>query len=248
MASLPALLWASACSAWRWASARPSSAPPQYPALAYGYLPRGPLSLCSPPVAPPGLHLRRPLALTDARPRFTAVGTHRQICALLRTLPMPIFCSARAPTSHLVIELHRACSRPLRDDLREACQARALACVARVAACLARRLLACVFSRRRQLVIRAECEPAGTDALPLLSVRAPQGLMLSEVAPLLDGVRVGSVDLTRDKALNIRVIGRSRSLSWIEDDACGDCDPLFLLPPYQLHSTTDLPPAYSLCA
>ncbi|KAJ1735469.1 hypothetical protein LPJ61_000535 [Coemansia biformis] len=264
--ALPRMLWTTACSAWRWAatnhpagptarSSIPPQCPPQYPGLAYGFL-QGTFGLpYGGYLVPPPRRLRSTLTLTDAAPMFSAVGTRRQIIECLRTMPSMAFCKMATGTctSDLLIELYRA--MPALSLVDEYCARRSaanglLGRLALLAACCWRRLIGRLFSQERQLVIRS-AQPSGpSDLKPLLRIRAPQGIMLSEIAALMDTVEDGAeLDLTRDKAVNIRVMGRSRAASLLaadngllDDD--NDDNPAFLLPPYQRYQA-DLPPAYS---
>ncbi|KAJ2688604.1 hypothetical protein IWW39_002076 [Coemansia spiralis] len=116
-----------------------------------------------------------------------------------------------------------------------------------------RRLFDFWFSSNRQLVVR----PAGYLAAtiddcrrPLLSVLAPQGIALVEIARILEdaGFR-GELDLTRNKAINISVIGRSRSASLLYvaqslDDIDINGVETDRLPPYQ-RSEDGIPPPYT---
>ncbi|KAJ2062197.1 hypothetical protein GGI08_002712 [Coemansia sp. S2] len=85
----------------------------------------------------------------------------------------------------------------------------------------------------------------GVPMLPLL--HAPQGITLAEVARILEetGFR-GKLDLTRDKAVNISVMGRSRSASLLamahslDNNDSTTCQ----LPPYQ-RSEDGMPPPYT---
>ncbi|PIA13266.1 hypothetical protein COEREDRAFT_83609 [Coemansia reversa NRRL 1564] len=247
---LTKVMWSTACSAWRWAAAVNgiSTCPPQYPDLVYGYL-QGTLgrlyggSLVQP------RRLRSTLMLNDAQPMFSLIGTRVAISDWLRTMSTMVFSKAiLRPSSDILIELYRSPARLSLVD--EYCKRRAgknfFGRLALLAACCWHRL-GCVFSTERQLVIRP-ASSLGEDVVPpVLSILVPQGIMLSEVAPLLEQVESGSLDVTRDKALNIRVIGRSRAAELIDFDYSDDEDPAFLLPPYQPYQS-DLPPAYSLCA
>ncbi|KAJ2660123.1 hypothetical protein IW148_003954 [Coemansia sp. RSA 1199] len=240
------MLWENACSAWRWASnTEPAQhLPPQYPSLARGYL-HGPrdtkqlVSACS--------QQQHTLTLTDALPVFSAIGTRRQISDLLRAMPSMVFCKhSRSATSNIVIELHRSLPSIWQYSTNSGEKSTIRRMAALAVGCW-QLLIARLFSQERKLVVRAECSEPTTSAQPLVSIRAPQGIMLSEVAVLLErSVGLDSIDVTRDKALNIRVMGRSRSLLWIEHEGNEDTDPLFLLPPYQPYEN-DLPPAYTLC-
>ncbi|KAJ2779959.1 hypothetical protein H4R18_003705 [Coemansia javaensis] len=265
VAAFPKMLWATACSAWRWAatggpdgSRSDPQPPPQYPGLAYGFL-QGTLGLAHGGyLVPMRRPLRSTLTLADSAPLFGAVGTRAQIADCLRAMPTMVFCklAARTCTSDLVIEMYRARSAlSLVDELcARAAEARGLCgWLALLAGCCWRRLAGRLFSRERQLVIRSEHTAAPVEAPALLRIRAPQGIMLSEIAALIDGAAQdrADIDVSRDKALNIRIMGRSRSASLLDDadddGSANDGEPAFLLPPYQ-PVQTDLPPAYSLHA
>ncbi|KAJ2814638.1 hypothetical protein IWW50_007075, partial [Coemansia erecta] len=219
-----------------------------YPSLALGFLHSARHPMHTIPVAS---HGQQTLALTDSLPVFSAVGTRRQITDLLRAMPASVFSKhARSATSNIIVELHRAQPVVMLGALPRASTfiarvVRAIADIARFWHPLIARML---FSQQRRLIVRSECSASPMDACPLVSIRVPQGTMLSEVAALLEHSNTNaSIDVTRDKALNIRVMGRSRSLSWFEHDGSdNDDEPLFLLPPYQPYQN-DLPPAYSLC-
>ncbi|KAJ2766581.1 hypothetical protein IWQ57_004302, partial [Coemansia nantahalensis] len=256
---LPQMLWAVACSAWRRATASssvPSQRPPQYPGLAYGFL-RGTRGLpYGGYLQPPPYALRSTLALTDANSMFSVVGTRRQIVECLRAMPAMAFCKMAAGTctTDLLVELYRAVpALSLGDEYRARRSAATglLSRLALLASCCWKRVVARLFSQERQLVIRAaQVSPVDSGAAkPLLRIRAPQGIMLSEIAALMDTAEsVAELDLTRDKAVNIRVMGRSRAASLLAagaglfgDDDDDDENPAFLLPPYQPHQA-DLPP------
>ncbi|KAJ2850713.1 hypothetical protein IWW36_001682 [Coemansia brasiliensis] len=239
------MLWKTACSAWRWTKltphASPSNPPPQYSSTTFGLLQASYLHGCPITLA----QQRCSLTLTDSLPMFTAIGTRRQISDLLHTMPAVLFCKTPSHTSNLVIELfHTLPSLPLL-KLMQNSRAGLLNKMVALAAFCWRRLVSRVFSYERQLIIRSENTIAVSDQTPYLSIKAPQGIMLSEIAGLLDSNHGGLVDLTRNKELNIRIMGRSRSLSWLDDCVDSGNDPLFLLPPYQ-PCQSDLPPAYSM--
>ncbi|KAI9479990.1 hypothetical protein BX667DRAFT_198289 [Coemansia mojavensis] len=240
------MLWKTVCSAWRWtklASPRISSnaSPPQYNSATFGLLQPSYLHGCPITLA----QQRCSLTLTDSLPMFTAIGTRRQISELLRAMPAMLFCKTRSHTSNLVIELyHTLPSMPLL-KLMQNTQAGLLSRLTCLAAFFWRRIVSRIFSYERQLIIRSENTIAVSDQTPFLSIKAPQGIMLSEIAVLLDNNQAGLVDLTRDKELNIRIMGRSRSFSWLDNCVESGNDPLFLLPPYE-PCQSDLPPAYSM--
>ncbi|KAJ2343602.1 hypothetical protein GGH92_004845 [Coemansia sp. RSA 2673] len=112
-----------------------------------------------------------------------------------------------------------------------------------------RRLFDAWFSKNRQLVVRPASHQVSINDYrrPLLKVHAPQGITLAEVARILEetGFR-GKLDLTRDKAVNISVMGRSRSASLLAmAHSLDNNDPTTCqLPPYQ-RSEDGMPPPYT---
>ncbi|KAI9500913.1 hypothetical protein BX070DRAFT_236971 [Coemansia spiralis] len=253
---------------WRWwwmqdsDSASPhSSNPPQYPGFQYGFL-RGTFGL---PyggylVQPPHGALRNALVLSESMNMFSVLGTQREIIEFLRHMRTMIFCKvpSRSFTSEIVVEMY---PRPAQHPLSSWCSTIPFL----------GRWVDIVFSRQRQLVIRAGRSFTPSDFKPLLRIHAPQGLMLCEIAAIVESsastprsaYKNGCVDLTRDKALNIKVMGRSRSASLLDldsdrawspfshDDDDYDYDSC-LLPPYRrsevprANSASLPPPAYSL--
>ncbi|KAJ1800048.1 hypothetical protein LPJ56_006567 [Coemansia sp. RSA 2599] len=159
---------------------------------------------------------------------FGIVGTKREIIDYLRTMRTMVFTqmSARTYTSDIVVEVYRTTPE----------------------ASIIKRWLD--FSSERQLVIRAGRTFTPSDFKPLLRIQAPQGLRLCEIADILEKPSKGStINLTRDKALNISVMGRSRSASLLHFDEYArhhhHLDDHDSLPPYQKLSEDGLPPAYS---
>ncbi|KAJ2082699.1 hypothetical protein H4R24_001367 [Coemansia sp. RSA 988] len=180
---------------------------------------------------------------------FGIIGSRVAISDWLRTMSTMIFSKTiLRPSSDIMIELFRSPTRlSLVEEYCKRSTGKSLfGRLALLAVCCWRRL-GCVFSTERQLVIRPSSSLNEDGVAPVLSIRVPQGIMLSEVAPLLEKVESGSLDVTRDKALNIRVIGRSRTAELLDFVCSDDEEPAFLLPPYQPYQA-DLPPAYSLCA
>ncbi|KAJ2485979.1 hypothetical protein EV174_001393 [Coemansia sp. RSA 2320] len=112
-----------------------------------------------------------------------------------------------------------------------------------------------LFSPRRLLVVRPapSLAPPSCPATPLLRVAAPHALTLLEIAHILEHAAfTGQHDLTRNKALNISLIGRSLPDS--PPSPLSPADHLVhcahttsspdQLPPYQ-PCIGGLPPAYS---
>ncbi|KAJ1853425.1 hypothetical protein LPJ73_002651 [Coemansia sp. RSA 2703] len=221
---------------------QPPEHPPDYsPGLQYGFL-QGTFGL------PYGGYLVRPpaalpstLLLTQKVPMFSVIGRRDEICALLRSMHTMVFShmAARTYTADIVIEVYP---------------------VDRTAWRMPRWL---DFTSRtpRQLVIRAGRTFVPADFDPLLAVRAPQGISMREIADVLARCwDQRAVDLTRDKALNISLMGRSRSMQLADHEHLDELhgfatDDSFSLPPYHHHahqnyqhisgSSSEPPPSYS---
>ncbi|KAJ2706317.1 hypothetical protein FB645_001712 [Coemansia sp. IMI 203386] len=174
----------------------------------------------------PPHQLQSTLKLTDAVNMFSVIGTQKEIIDYLKTMRTMVFTnmSARTYTSDIVVEVYRTTTE----------------------ASFLKRWLD--FSPERQLVIRAGRTFIPSDFKPIVRIQAPQGLMMCEIASILEKPIKGStINLTRDKDLNIRVMGRSRSASLLDldDHTKYHLDDLDSLPPYQRQSKDGLPPAYS---
>ncbi|KAJ1719441.1 hypothetical protein LPJ53_005802 [Coemansia erecta] len=244
-------LWSATCTLLQTiitstAQPAPSEHPPIYsPNLQYGFLqgtfglPYGGYLVHPPGALPPTLNL------TQKMPMFGAIGRRDEICALLRSMHTMVFSqmAARTYTADIVIEVYP---------------------VNRSAAWRVPRWLDFAGANApRQLVIRAGRTFVPADFDPLLSIRAPQGISMREIAEvLMQSWNRRTVDLTRDKALNISLMGRSRSAQLADlDDENDDhrafsSDDNFTLPPYHHHahqnwpqasrgSSSEPPPAYS---
>ncbi|KAJ2659762.1 hypothetical protein IWW48_003275 [Coemansia sp. RSA 1200] len=249
--------------------------PPQYPAgLQYGFL-QGTFGL---PyggylVQPPRGALRNRLVLSESMNMFGVLGTQTEIIQCLKHLHAMVFCKTNTQptyTSDIVVELYTSTQQAQAPGSGWAYHAIPML----------GRWLQKLFTQQRQLVIRSGRTFTPSDFKPLVRIRVPQGMTLSEIAGVLEaalreqpassataGGGAGGLDLTRDKATNIRVMGRSRSASLLGWDACAmgsdhpaAHDAAFSLPPYQRydddsahhqHSATAgsdhiSPPAYSL--
>ncbi|KAJ1648040.1 hypothetical protein LPJ64_000657 [Coemansia asiatica] len=168
--------------------------------------------------------LQSTLILSDAVSMFSVIGTKQEITSFLKTMRTMIFThmSARTYTSDIVVELYR--TTPETSIIKKWID----------------------FSTERQLVIRAGRTFTPSDFKPILRIQAPQGLMMCEIASILEKPIKGStINLTRDKALNIKVMGRSRSASNLATKNSNHPDDLDFLPPYRKQSEDGLPPAYS---
>ncbi|KAJ2596574.1 hypothetical protein GGH99_007493 [Coemansia sp. RSA 1285] len=253
--------------------------PPQYPAgLQYGFL-QGTFGL---PyggylVHPPRGALRNRLVLSESMSMFGVLGTQTEIIQCLKHLHPMVFCKTNTQptyTSDIVVELYTSTQQSQPQAPGSGWAYHAIP--------LFGRWLQTLFTQQRQLVIRSGRTFTPSDFKPLVRIRVPQGMTLSEIAGVLEtalreqpassassgGGSAGGLDLTRDKATNIRVMGRSRSASLLAWDACAlgsdhpaAHDAAFYLPPYQRydddsahhqrHASADSsdhisPPAYSL--
>ncbi|KAJ1884960.1 hypothetical protein LPJ66_010359, partial [Kickxella alabastrina] len=184
------------------------TSPPEYSSdLKYGFL-QGTFGLpYGGYIVRPAYGLRTTLTLTDSASMFSVFGTKQEIISYLRSMQTMVFTkmTARTYTSDIVVELYRTTEHNQMTLLR--------------------RLLD--FSPQRQLVIRAGRSFTPSDFKPLVRIQAPQGLRLCEIAGILEDTAGGAaatavaplggkkfaVNLTRDKELNIRVMGRLRSAS-----------------------------------
>ncbi|KAJ2553925.1 hypothetical protein EV175_002761 [Coemansia sp. RSA 1933] len=254
------LVWDSVCSAIRWTATRAtprnpvtaiaqlwqqwrkaSDRPPQYPGLQYGFLqgtfglPYGGYLVHPPPTA-----LDSTLVLSDSMNMFSVLGTQTEIVQCLRHMHAMVFCKTTQHTfaSDVVVELYT----------KQRAQSPGTAWGVHAIPVLGRWLDA-LFTQQRQLVIRPGRTFTPSDFRPLVRIRIPQGVKLSEIATVLESAIAspqaaahdGNVDLTRDKAINIKVMGRSRSASLLGIDSAADhhlhdfdADPAACsLPPYQ---------------
>lgn len=210
LCDLLAAAWTAVC---RWIHPDP----PRYRPHVYGYL-QGTFGL------PYGGYLIQPpaplrqLVLTEHRSMFSVIGSHREILQCLRHLRVPVFSQmrSRSYTADLVIELYRHRMPPI-SSIMDA--VRWLASPA-----------------QRQLVIRAGRTFVPREFKPLARIQVPQGLALDEMAGVLEDLRFrGTHDLTRNKAINISVMGRLAQEPTKDESE---------LPKYQ--PTEHRPPAYSL--
>ncbi|KAJ2860325.1 hypothetical protein GGI22_002742 [Coemansia erecta] len=249
---------------WWLPSSASSDAPPQYPGPQYGFL-QGTFGLpyggCL--VHPPRNALHSTLVLSDSMNMFSVLGTQEEIVQCLRHMHAMVFCKTMARTfaADIVVELYT----------KSQSQAPGSGWGYHAIPLLGGWLDA-LFTRQRQLVIRSGRTFTPSEFKPLVRIRIPQGLTLSEIAGVLESAiaspqtaaTAGNVDLTRDKAINIKVMGRSRSAALLGIDCSPDSDDPFdqdadpatcSLPPYQRYdalpssaassSTHPPPPAYS---
>ncbi|KAJ1665196.1 hypothetical protein IW140_003538 [Coemansia sp. RSA 1813] len=253
---------------WRqwWCSGNTTDSPPQYPGLQYGFL-QGTFGL---PyggylVQPPRGALGSTLVLSDSMNMFSVLGTQTEIVQCLHDMHAMVFCKtmARSFTSDIVVEMY---TKPRSQAPGTGWGYHAIPFLGH--------WFDSLFTQQRQLVIRSGRTFMPSDLKPLVRIRIPQGVTLSEIAGVLESsidsphaaARDGNVDLTRDKAINIRVMGRSRSASLLGIGCSDDSDDLFdtdadaaacSLPPYQrydgalAHSSSTMassshppPPAY----
>ncbi|KAJ2754116.1 hypothetical protein H4R27_000208 [Coemansia aciculifera] len=167
---------------------------------------------------------------------FSVLGTQTEILDCLRSdnfySRTMLFCNTRSP-SDILVEVYRIPTPG-------------------VPMLPLRRLFDAWFSKNRQLVVRPASHSVSLNDYqrPLLKVHAPQGITLVEVARILEetGFR-GELDLTRNKAVNISVMGRSRSASLLAmaqslDDIDNNDPTACQLPPYQ-RSEDGMPPPYT---